>query len=109
VLSSAWREFYDLPYLKRLLHRHGLNARYILGATPILNGQTRGQEIDAWLRKVGKTTRVAVLDDNDYGCFNMDPVRQHLVRTNPNLGFTRRDRERAHQLLTEGPVWSAKI
>lgn len=108
VLSTAWRQQFSLLYLKALLHRYGFNPQCIIGATPILPDKPRGQEIDAWLRKSGKTARVAVLDDNDGGVFDMGPVRQHLVRTNPMHGLTREDRQAAHRLLMDGPVWSAK-
>jgi len=107
VVSSTWREMYSLKRLQKLLEDHGLHKRHVVDVTPDLPFTTRGFEIAAFLAKkrVAQPTQFVVLDDNDFGRFDMDPVRAHLVRTEAQNGFTEKDIDRAQALLTTGPIW----
>lgn len=108
VLSTAWRNLHSMPYLKSLL-ASGIEPSRIIGRTPWLDKSTRGYEILSWLYNKGRDNqRFVVLDDNDYGPFDMGPVRRHFVQTDPVLGVTGHDIRRAKLLLEHGPVWKPR-
>ena len=65
----------------------------------------RGQEIDNWLRQFDQPVRLAVLDDNHRGRFNMDKVRPWFVKTDPVKGVSEANIADASRLLTAGPVY----
>jgi hypothetical protein len=104
VLSTSWRETHTMPDLIGILGRHGFPADRILGKTP--RRAVRGQEIAAFLNQHPRAARLAVLDDNDRGQFDMTAVRPWLVHTDPAHGLTRGDASEASRLLIHGPVWS---
>ena len=59
----------------------------------------RGEEIKEWLKKHGKhTSRYAIIDDMD----NMLPEQQsYFVHTNPEVGITEDDAEKAIAILNK--------
>lgn len=104
VISSAWRALVGRTRSTAALRHHGLTAD-VLGGTPIIEGTYHGaavmtasgraQEIHAWLYVNALIDRWAVLDDNHV---DVDPAR--FVRTNPAIGITDADVERAIAILT---------
>ena len=61
----------------------------------VMTASGRAQEIHAWLYVNAMVDRWAVLDDNHV---DVDPSR--FVRTNPSIGLTDADVERAIAILT---------
>jgi hypothetical protein len=108
VSSTAWRQHFNKQQLQDILHPLGLRREWIRDTTPILRGETRGVEIATWLARFARPTRFAVLDDNDWGRFDMDPVRAHFVQTDEWKGITEANARRAAKLLISGPVWLAE-
>jgi len=58
VLSSTWRMMADSREEVRKM------VCAFSDVTPVLHGEIRGFEIQAWLQKHPETTRYAILDDN---------------------------------------------
>jgi hypothetical protein len=99
VISSAWRAIFPIHELRDLLVPH-IPREVIVGRTPQGGVRVpRGEEIAAWLDSHRDYTRVAVLDDNDWGPFGMDRVRPWFVQTNEHTGVSDLDIARARQLL----------
>ena len=110
VVSSDWRHFYSLSELRLILNHFGIASQRVLGTTEVPREQgegVRGHEIAQWLQGHGHPVRLAILDDNHEGRFNMDVVREWFVKTNPRKGILPANIQQAHALLTGGPVWRA--
>jgi len=101
VLSTAWRHAYPLSVLTPIL-ASGIDEWRIIGSTP--KGRTRGREIEAWLQAHVQTARVAVLDDQDVGPFDMAPMRPWFVQTRD--GVTADHLQRVERLMTAGTPWT---
>lgn len=91
VLSSDWRYNYDDPNLNEdyllLVDKLKEFKLDIFDVTPIINnGRHRGTEIKSWLDNHSGVEHFVIIDDR----YDMDPIKDHLVRTNPNLGLTHR-------------------
>ena len=110
VISSDWRHHHSLGDLRKILFFYGsIPPRRVLGTTHIPKEQgdgIRGQEIADWLARQPQPVRVAILDDNHHGRFNMDVVRPWFVETDPMKGVTPENIRQATALLTTGPVYS---
>lgn len=106
VVSSDWRRFYGLSELRQILHRYArIEPRHVIGATSV--DEIRGEEIQKWLRTHNRPVRLAILDDNHLGRFNMDVVRPWFVQTHAERGVSQANINKASTLLTTGPVWTA--
>ena len=98
VLSSDWRYNREPPYdsdfleLKRKLNEYKID---FYGFTPIYWAQSRGFEIDAFLKNHTEIQKFVILDDQ---C-DMFPHKHRLVETNPKVGLTNEDVEQAIWLL----------
>lgn len=102
VISSSWRKLYALPMLDRMLRHRGLQGQIIIGCTPNLRHTQeihhRGREIDAWLQLLGTRhypDAFVILDDDS----DMEPHMHRLVQTDPEVGLTEADVERALVML----------
>jgi hypothetical protein len=109
VISSDWRHHYDLRILRQILFQYGgIPPRRVIATTHVprkQGGGIRGQEIAQWLEAHGQPVRLAILDDNHRGRFNMDVVRPWFVQTDPAKGVTPKDIKQATALLTTGPIY----
>ena len=110
VISSSWKSF-GLSELEEMWTNRGLPGK-LIGITPnslsddmlldvdidkIELFHIRGEEIKEWLTKYGKqVSHYAIIDDMD----NMLPEQQpHFVHTNPEVGITVDDAEKAIGIL----------
>ena len=92
VVSSTWRKHpAHLEHLKECMGP--VAAARIVGTTPVLDaqapsglwtGQSRGNEIKAWLDKHPAVTRFVILDDD----FDLGGLLPHHVATNTFEGLT---------------------
>lgn len=118
VLSTFWRPF--LPYVAYVLHRHGIDARRIVGRTPgcspairscpflsvetsILNDAdepSRAHEIRKWLVDHPHVRQFVIIDDRESAAD--EGLLSHFVHTDTRLGLTDRDVAKAIAILTEG-------
>lgn len=104
VLSSFWREFES--YVAYILSRQGICSRIVgrtpgLASSPLAQGErrfvSRSDEICAWLEVNAHVTRFVVLDDRpDAG---LGVLAERFVRTDPAVGLTDADVERAIAVL----------
>ena len=92
VLASDWRRGRELPQLRDELHAAGV-AGSLLGATPVLAGQERWREIEAWMipHEVGPTA-VVIIDDG----FDMGALAARFVRASPFNGL---DQDAARKIV----------
>ena len=110
VISSSWKSF-GFSELEEMWTDRGLPGK-LIGITPnsvsdelLLEADIdsielfhiRGEEIKEWLTKHGKqVSHYAIIDDMD----NMLPEQQpHFVHTNPEVGITKEDAEKAIEIL----------
>lgn len=64
VISSSWREVFDLEHMREGYFSEDVQPR-IIGVTPVLRGATRWDEIKAYLEGVGYQGRYIVIDDDE--------------------------------------------
>ena len=110
VVSSTWK-FMGLPQMLDMWEERGLPGK-ITDTTPntvsdevLLDANLehmeltpiRGMEVQEWLNTKGKkVSHYVILDDMD----NMLPEQQnHFVQTNPTVGITEEDAEKAIAIL----------
>ena len=112
VISSSWKCM-GLTQMEDMWNERNLPGK-IIGITPnsvsdelLLHADIdsmelfhiRGEEIKEWLSKHGKrVSNYAIIDDMD----NMLPEQQsHFVQTNPEIGITKEDSEKAIKILNK--------
>lgn len=112
VISSSWKCM-GLTQMEDMWNDRNLPGR-IIGITPnsvsdelLLHADIdsmvlfhiRGEEIKEWLSKHGKrVSNYVIIDDMD----NMLPEQQsHFVQTNPEVGITKEDSEKAIKILNK--------
>ena len=112
VISSSWKSF-GISELEDMWQDRGLPGK-LIGITPntvsdemLLNADLdnmelfsiRGTEIKEWLTKHGKhVSHYAIIDDMD----NMlSEQRLHFVKTDPEIGITVDDAEKAIMILNQ--------
>lgn len=100
VVSSTWREGRSVPEIKKILTERGFeNLSLIVGKTPKLYDEDdydapRGIEIERYMSTRKGTPFVIFDDDGD-----MEPLDNYLVQTDPRLGVTGRDFQKARSIL----------
>ena len=112
VISSSWKCM-GLSQMEEMWDVRNLPGK-IVGITPnsvsdelLVNADIdsielfhiRGEEIKEWLTKHGKNvSNYAIIDDMDY----MLPEQQsHFVQTNPEVGITKEDAEKAIKIINK--------
>ncbi len=67
VLSTTWREMFDLEWLKAKLAEYHIDSSRVIGKTPKdYSYGRRGAEIQWWLDQNPGVTHYAIIDDNDW-------------------------------------------
>ena len=85
VISSTWRLYKDLSVeMFTRLKEAGLYTDRIIDVTPALKGE-RGDEIQAWLALHPDIQYFVIIDDDE----DMGRLKDHLVKCNRKVGFTR--------------------
>ena len=98
VVSSTWRELFDVRELQRRLESYGFSG-LILGTTPIRADNDREAEILAWLERHGPV-RFVILDDRT----DFYDLAGRLVQTTLEKGLQDVHVDRAIELMDqEGP------
>lgn len=100
VVSSAWRTSYAVSELQGFLQAHIDPAR-VVGVTPNLPWQSRGEEIETWLLTQGHDTQLVILDDLTIS----GTVRPWHIQTDAVVGFTAAKAAQAAAVLRHGPTW----
>ncbi|CAN5839760.1 hypothetical protein BH11MYX2_BH11MYX2_39110 [soil metagenome] len=83
VLASDWRRGRDLLQLRHELDAAGVEGS-LIDTTPILEGQPRWKEIEAWMIEHDVADgAVAIIDD----LWDMGALAARFVRASPLYGF----------------------
>ncbi|MBD5395474.1 MAG: hypothetical protein HDR71_14690 [Lachnospiraceae bacterium] len=114
ILHSGWRVWFDSQLkptnikAKRLVELLEKEDLYIGGSTPDLTTEeirrtkkfslVKADEILLWLKLHNNVNKWVVLDDLD---LHNDQVEQHQVKTDPQIGLTAEDVEKAVKILLE--------
>lgn len=94
VVSSAWRHFFALPDLRRLLAQWGVKG-HAFDTTPDLN-TTRGDEIKTWARlNLAPDAPLVAIDDDHRGLKGWP----YFVQTTMTHGLTMREGRKARAIL----------
>jgi len=110
VISSSWRHIWDWQEIAKMFEKRGMeNWDFVIGQTITSNQDNRGAEVMAWLDtgrerqvvddKHEAVTAWVILDDTD----EFDSTQHNnFVRTNPKVGLTAADVQKAIQILKRG-------
>ena len=95
VISSSWRYLHRLGSLRMMWEVRGLPGEIrdtlVCGATYI----SRGEEIECWLERNERHDYVIIDDLDDF----FPAQRDHYVETNPIVGITRANAQKAIEIL----------
>lgn len=100
VASTTWRLLYTLEEMNNFLALRGAKFS-LIDITPRLDAGLsipifRGDEINAFLYHTPLSVdQFVIIDDRD----DMTDIKVHLVRTNPLIGITQEDVEKAVKIL----------
>ena len=90
VISSSWRNHYDIESFKELFKIYGLDGNRIIDKTPIRLSSERVHEIHMWLDDNKDVKKWAALDD--HVIFNLeDPDKANEFLTDSWVGLTMHD------------------
>lgn len=96
VVSSTWRQRYDVPLI---LLTHGFNGEFHKDdKTPVTFNRSRGQEIREWLEEHPEIIRYIIIDDTDDGLLNNE-LTPHHCKTDIQDGFLTDHYHRAKKIL----------
>jgi hypothetical protein len=94
VVSSTWRIMMDFIDIKSVLEIVGFQGT-ILGCTPYIKGNSRGEEIKAWLKE-NPTKQFVIIDDVvDFD----EELTSRLIKTNCSFGLIQSDIGKAVRLF----------
>jgi hypothetical protein len=91
VISSSWRNLFELDWLKDKLTEYGIPGSKVIDKTPGIPFAERGVEIDTWLEAHPEVTNYVILDDNYIGPpFQPNPYEEgpNFVKSTWNVGLT---------------------
>lgn len=93
VISSTWRNLFDLDWLRAKLEEYGIDGKRVIDKTPDITrmGSQRGEEIQEWLAAHPEVTTYVIIDDNYIGPpFQANPFAEtsNIVKTTWNVGLT---------------------
>lgn len=87
VISSTWRKFHSLDWLRDKLKFYGIDSSRVIDRTPFrLSDRVRGYEIEEWLEDNAALNieSFVILDDNS----DMANLMHKLVKTDTRDGLT---------------------
>jgi hypothetical protein len=105
VISSSWRHAFSRDEISAMLRDRGFrHPDSVIDVTPSLLAQ-RGEEVAKWLGGLDESRRLGgegsdgyvILDDSTD--FDSQELRDHMVLTDPEVGLTDSDVQRAIQIL----------
>lgn len=106
VISSNWKDQYQLEELKEIFERNDIPADYIMDLTPSeverhSGAEYRGREIQRWLDEhVPDGVPYLIIDDDSTV---LESQKDHLVQVNPEDGFANPQAvARARRILSNG-------
>lgn len=100
VISSTWRNLFDLEWLKNHLKFYGIDSSRVIDKTGVAYrgfSSDRGVEIQEWLDAHPEVTHYTVIDDNHIG--NGMEENGKVVATSWYVGLTLHDAIKAIDML----------
>lgn len=97
IISSSWRKHYTLEALQEIFDQYNISGSFIVGTTPVLDSDYRGQEIALYLKYHPKITNFVIIDDKA----NLEPYMDRLVQVDGKNGLTFSDAEKVIQKFGE--------
>lgn len=94
VISSTWREIFNLDWLKAKLASYHIDCKHVIDKTPAIPSGNRGLEIAMWLEAHPEVDHYIIIDDNDFGISDYHP-QDKVVKTSWDTGFTTKHLEEA--------------
>ena len=105
VISSSWRYVHSLDSLRTMWVTRDLPGEILdtlaCGATDI----SRGEEIECWLERNDRPDYVIIDDLDDF----FPAQRDHYVETNPIVGITEADAQKAIEILQKSRAERRKL
>lgn len=93
VVSSSWRHL-GIDQVKKTLKANGIDSSRVIDITGNEPGP-RGNQVQAWIDSHSEVTSFVAMDDEaDY-----PNVMDRLVKTNPYVGLTEADVDKAIEIL----------
>lgn len=86
VISSTWREFFSLDWLRAKLDSYYVDSSRVIDKTPQTYGNDRNREIHMWLDAHPEVTHYVIVDDNLYD--GLDSNAGRFVKTTWETGLT---------------------
>lgn len=86
VISSTWREMFNLEWLQNKLQSYGIDSSRVIDKTPVRYSGIRGQEISMWLEDHPEVTKFVIIDDNQIG--NGYEEQGVVIKTTWDTGLT---------------------
>ena len=96
VISSTWRKYHELDWLKAKFAEYGIDSTRVIGKTPELMGMHRGHEITDYLQEHFDVVDYVILDDNSDMTIHMDK----LVQTTWHKGLNKRHVREVIEMLS---------
>lgn len=95
IIISSWRYSHSVAELAEHLTKHQIKGD-VIGATPILTGGTRGDEIQSWCDNY-RAGSPPMLILEDYA--NVDPFAHYCIRPRINMGLSMDDVPKAIAII----------
>jgi hypothetical protein len=102
VLSTTWRNLYEMDWLKAKLASYNIDSSRVIGKTPAMFNRLRGTEIADWLEDHPEVTHYVILDDNSD---MLDSQSDKFVQTSWMQGLTLEHTTKAIEILEGEDTW----
>ena len=93
VISSSFRKYYTIEALQKMFDKYNITGSFIVGTTPVLENQPRGDEIALYLKYHPEITDFVIIDDDT----DLEPYMDRLVKIDGKNGLTFSDAEKVIQ------------
>lgn len=98
VISSTWRQIFDLDWLRAKLTSYGIDGSRVIDETPHTFSGPRGREINLWLEDHPEVTDYVIIDDSYIGG---KFTEKEIVKTTWEVGMTLAHALQAIKILKE--------
>jgi hypothetical protein len=95
VISSTWRKHFSVEKFKEMFAIYGWENAPVIDKTPT-SFRIRGLEVNSWLKDHPDVDKYVILDDFDDF---MVQQRPYFVNTDPEVGLTSEDVQKAYNIL----------
>lgn len=101
VLSTTWRELFDMDWLRKKLESYHVDSSKVIDKTPRDWGGNRGIEIQLWLNRHPEVTEYIIIDDNDWGIKDIHGAYRFVKTDDKEGGLNTKKMEEAMVKLSK--------